>query len=106
VREGGAMTLEEAHWKLSALPAYAAGFADRGVLRPGYAADVVVYDYEGLKLLPQEIVHDMPAGEWRRVRRAEGYRYILINGEVTFEDGKPTGASSGRLLRHGAADNA
>ena len=103
VRDRGAMSLEEAHWKLSALPAYAAGFTDRGVLRPGAAADIVVYDYDGLKLLPQEIAHDMPAGEWRRVRRAEGYRYILVNGEVTFVDGNSTGANPGSLLRHGAA---
>ncbi len=106
VREGGAMSLEEAHWKLSALPAYAAGFAERGILRTGYAADIVVYDYDGLKLLPEEIAHDMPAGEWRRVRRADGYRYILVNGEVTFVDGKSTGASSGALLRHGVAHSA
>jgi N-acyl-D-amino-acid deacylase len=103
VREGRAMSLEEAHWKLSALPAYAAGFSDRGVLRPGYAADIVVYDHDKLKLMPEEIAHDMPAGEWRRVRRAEGYRHILVNGEVTFVDGEATGASAGRLLRHGAA---
>jgi N-acyl-D-aspartate/D-glutamate deacylase len=105
VRDSGAMSLEEAHWKLSALPAYAAGFTDRGLLQPGYAADIVVYDYDGLKLLPQEIAHDMPAGEWRRVRRADGYRYILVNGELTFVDGQPTGTTSGSLLRHGTAEN-
>jgi N-acyl-D-amino-acid deacylase len=53
--------------------------------------------------MPQEIAHDMPAGEWRRVQRAEGYRYILVNGEVEFVDGKPTGALAGNLLRHGVA---
>jgi N-acyl-D-amino-acid deacylase len=103
VRENNAMSLEDAHWKLSALPAYCAGFADRGMLREGYAADIVIYDYNGLKLLPQEIAHDMPAGEWRRVQRADGYRYIMINGEVEFVDGKPTGALAGRLLRHGTS---
>jgi N-acyl-D-amino-acid deacylase len=103
VRENNAMTLEEAHWKLSALPAYCAGFVDRGMLREGYAADIVIYDYNGLKLKPQEIAHDMPAGEWRRVQRADGYHYILVNGEVEFVDGKPTGALAGRLLRHGIA---
>jgi len=103
VRENSAMSLEDAHWKLSALPAYCAGFADRGMLREGYAADIVVYDYNSLKLLPQEIAHDMPAGEWRRVQRADGYRYILVNGQVEFIDGKPTGALAGGLLRHGAA---
>jgi N-acyl-D-amino-acid deacylase len=75
------------------------------VLRPGYAADIVVYDHDKLKLMPEEIAHDMPAGEWRRVRRADGYRYILVNGEVTFVDGEATGANAGRLLRHGAANS-
>jgi N-acyl-D-amino-acid deacylase len=100
-REHNAMSLEEAHWKLSALPAYCAGFWDRGTLREGYAADIVIYDYNNLKILPQEIVHDMPAGEWRRVQRAAGYRYVLVNGEVVFVDGQPDGALPGRLLRHG-----
>jgi N-acyl-D-amino-acid deacylase len=46
-------------------------------------------------------VHDLPGGEWRRVRKADGYRYILVNGKVTMRDGVETGASPGRLLRHG-----
>jgi len=61
----------------------------------------VVYDLEKLKVLPVEIVHDLPGDEWRRVQRAEGYKYTLVNGEVTFEDGNCTGATSGKLLRHG-----
>ena len=95
--------LEEAHWKLSALPAYCAGFVDRGLLREGYAADIVVYDFDKLEILPTEVAHDFPANEWRRVQRADGYRYMLLNGEVTFIDGQPTGIKSGRLLRHGTA---
>jgi len=51
--------------------------------------------------LAGEIVHDLPGGEWRRVQRARGYRAIIVNGELTFEDGKPTGATPGKLLRHG-----
>ncbi|MGO9056061.1 MAG: N-acyl-D-amino-acid deacylase family protein [Candidatus Binataceae bacterium] len=103
VREHPIVSLEEAHWKLSALPAYCAGFADRGLLREGYAADVVIYDMDKLQILPAEVAHDFPANEWRRVQRAEGYRYVLLNGEVTFIDGQPTGIKSGKLLRHGAA---
>ena len=102
VRDNHAMSLEEAHWKLSALAGYCAGFNDRGMLREGYAADIVIYDLDRLKILPQRIVFDMPAGEWRRVQDAEGYRYILVNGEVEYIDGKPTGVFGGRLLRHGA----
>ena len=104
VREHGMIELEEAHWRLSALPAWCAGFQERGVLREGAPADVIVYDYENLRALPMEIVHDFPGGEWRRVQRAEGYRYIMVNGEVTFEDGRPTGVTPGRVLRYGVGE--
>ena len=103
VREHEMSSLEEAHWRLSALPAMVAGFEGRGVLRKGAPADVVVYDYEGLKVLPAEVAHDLPGGEWRRIQRAEGYRYVLVNGEVTIRDDEETGTCSGRLLRHGGA---
>ena len=104
VRDEGVVTLEEAHYRLSNLPAHAAGFRDRGVLREGAAADIVVYDMEELAIDPPWIgdqVHDLPGGEWRRVQRAKGYDAILVNGEVTFEAGECTGATPGRLLRHG-----
>ncbi len=104
VRDTETVALEEAHRRLSALPAQAAGFRDRGTLRVGAPADVVVYDLARLRRLPDwngEVVHDLPAGEWRRVQRSEGYRWTLVNGQVTFEDGKCTGATPGRLLRHG-----
>ena len=104
VRQNGVMDLEEAHWRLSGYPAYAAGLKDRGVLREGMPADIVIYDLDALELLPPEIAHDFPAGEWRRIRRAKGYRHILVNGEPTFVDGVCTGATPGRLLRHGYAD--
>lgn len=101
VREHGILSLEEAHWKLSAVPARCAGFRDRGTLQEGAPADIVVYDYARLRVLPQEIVHDLPGNEWRRVQRAEGYRYVLVNGQVTVQDDKTTGMTPGRLLRHG-----
>ena len=106
VRDEQKVTLEEAHYRLSALPAHAAGFRDRGVLREGYAADMVVYDLAGLGVEPEwigEITHDFPGGEWRRVQRAKGYRSIVVNGAETFKDGKETGETPGKLLRHGRA---
>ena len=105
VRDEKRMTLEQAHYKLSYLPARAAGFRDRGLLREGAPADVVVYELERLERLPawwdSEVVHDFPGGEWRRVQRAQGYHYTLVNGELTFENDSCTGATPGRLLRHG-----
>lgn len=104
VRDEGVVTLEEAHFRLSALAAHAAGFRDRGVLREGAAADVVVYDMEELAIDPPwigEAEYDLPGGEWRRVQRAKGYQNIIVNGQVTFENGECTGALPGKLLRHG-----
>lgn len=104
VRDEGVITLEEAHYRLSALAAHAAGFRDRGILREGAAADVLVYDMEELEILPNwigDVEHDLPGGEWRRVQRAKGYDQIIVNGEVTFESGECTGATPGQLLRHG-----
>lgn len=102
VRETGELTLEQAHYRLSYLPAQAAGFLDRGFLREGAPADIVIYDFERLRRVPEvdyEVAYDFPAHEWRRIQRAEGYRYILVNGVVTFQDGVCTHATPGKLLR-------
>ncbi len=103
VRETGTMSLEEAHFRLSGMSAWAAGLKDRGTLRPGMAADIVIYDSDTVAAAESEIVHDLPANEWRRVQRAEGYKHIMVNGEVTFADGQCSGATSGALLYNGAA---
>jgi N-acyl-D-amino-acid deacylase len=104
VRDEQRITLEEAHYRLSALPAHAAGFRDRGTLREGLAADVVVYDLKRLGVEPDwvgEIAHDFPGGEWRRVQHARGYKAIICNGEMTWDEGRCTGATPGQLLRGG-----
>lgn len=103
VREHGIMSLEEAHWRLSALPAQAAGLKGRGHIAEGMPADILVYDYEALDSLPAERAWDYPAGEWRLIQKAKGYEYILVNGEITFVNGECTQATPGKLLRHGAA---
>ena len=74
VREHEIMSLEEAHWRLSYYPAVAAGLKDRGFLREGAPADVIVYDYERLDSGPQERLWDYPAGEMRLVQKATGLR--------------------------------
>ena len=103
VREHAIMGLEEAHWRLSALPAQAAGLKGRGHIAEGMAADIVVYDYDTIDSLPAERAWDYPAGEWRLIQKAVGYDYILVNGETTFVSGECTQATPGKLLRHGTA---
>lgn len=103
VRETGVLSLEEAHFRLSGLMAWAAGFKDRGTLREGMAADIVMYDPNTVNSRPSEILYDLPANEWRRVQKADGYRHIMVNGEITFNDGTCTGVTPGTLLRNGAA---
>ena len=68
----------------------------------GAPADIIVYDYDRLNITDTEVVHDLPGGDWRRVQRAGGYRYVLVNGAVTIENDTETGAPSGQLLRFGA----
>jgi N-acyl-D-aspartate/D-glutamate deacylase len=101
VREHEIMSLEEAHWRLSAYPAMAAGLKGRGFLAEGAPADLIVYDPETIDSLPQERVWDYPAGEWRLIQRAKGYDRIIVNGATTFIDGECTQATPGKLLRHG-----
>lgn len=101
VREEGLMDLEQAHWRLSGYSAIAAGFTDRGFLREGAPADIIVYDYDALDSLPPERLYDFPADDWRLAQKSVGYRWTIVNGEVTFEDGECTGATPGSLLRHG-----
>ncbi len=101
VRENELVDLEEAHWRLSAYPAMAAGFKDRGWIREGSPADIIVYDFEKLRRTETRRAYDFPANEWRLVREAEGYRWTMVNGKTTFEDGKCTGLTPGQLIRHG-----
>ena len=87
--------------KLSSDTARAYGLHDRGELRPGLLADINVIDFKNLRLFRPEAIHDLPAGGKRLVQRVEGYRFTVKSGEVTFEDGKSTGALPGTLVRGG-----
>ena len=101
VRDRGIMTLEQAHYKMSALPAWFAGMKNRGTLRVGDWADVMVYNMEELGLLydKPQFATDFPGGEKRLVQKPTGIRYILVNGAVTFVENECTGALPGKLLR-------
>ena len=87
--------------KLTRDTAMAYGLSDRGQLKPGLLADLNVIDFEGLRLYRPEAIYDLPAGGRRLVQRADGYRYTVKSGQVTFEDGEPTGALPGSLVRGG-----
>lgn len=78
---------------------WAIGIRDRGWLREGMAADIVVYYLDNLKVKPMETARDLPDGDWRRVQKAEGYRYVIVNGQITFENNVCSGALPGKLLR-------
>ncbi len=101
VRDNQWITYEEAHRRLSGLPAQLAGFHDRGLLRVDGPADIVVYDPERLTVEPTEVVEDLPGGEWRRIQRASGYHAVFVNGVRTIADDCQTEQHPGRLLRHG-----
>jgi len=77
------------------------GLYDRGVIAPGYRADLNVIDYEGLTLHAPQVVYDLPTGGRRLVQKASGYKATIVAGEITYRDGEPTGALPGRLLRGG-----
>ena len=99
VRDKQLMSLEEAHWRLSTMLGWAIGIRDRGWLREGMPADIIVYDLDKLQVLPTEIVTDLPNNDWRRVQKADGYNYTIVNGGITFEGQKCTGALPGKMLR-------
>jgi N-acyl-D-aspartate/D-glutamate deacylase len=79
--------------------ASAVGLLDRGVIAPGYRADLNVIDYDKLSLHAPEVSHDLPTGGRRLIQRAEGYVATIVKGEVTYRNGAPTGALPGRVLR-------
>ena len=75
------------------------GLMDRGLIAPGYRADLNVIDYEGLRLEAPVVAYDLPAGGRRLTQKAHGYVATIVGGVVTYRDGEPTGALPGRLVR-------
>jgi len=99
VRERQAFTLEQAVRMLTLVPATQWGFADRGLIRQGMAADFVVFDPNTIAAEMPEVVHDLPAGAKRLTQRCRGIKATVVNGQVLLDHGKHTGALPGRLLR-------
>jgi N-acyl-D-aspartate/D-glutamate deacylase len=75
------------------------GLLDRGLLLPGMKADVNLIDFEALRIHAPEMLYDLPTDAKRLVQRTDGYRMTLVAGEVILEDGEPTGALPGKLIR-------
>jgi N-acyl-D-amino-acid deacylase len=87
--------------KMTRDTAHLYGLEDRGVLAPGFKADLNLVDLENLNLRLPEMVYDLPAGARRLIQRADGWKATICSGEVTFEDGEHTDARPGRLIRGG-----
>ncbi len=98
-RKGERVSLPWMVEQLTRIPARALGLDDRGVIAPGFKADLNVIDFEQLKLLPPEVVRDLPGDGRRMMQRAEGYVATVVSGEVTYRHGQATGALPGRLVR-------
>jgi N-acyl-D-aspartate/D-glutamate deacylase len=75
------------------------GLNDRGLIKPGYRADLNVIDFDRLKLNMPKVVHDLPAGGRRILQRASGYDATIVKGAIISRDGQETGARPGRLVR-------
>jgi N-acyl-D-aspartate/D-glutamate deacylase len=98
-RKGGTIALEHAIKRQCHDTARLYGLNDRGVLKPGYLADINVIDLENVKLGKPWLAFDLPAGGKRLLQKADGYVATIKAGEVTFRDGRMTGALPGAVIR-------
>jgi N-acyl-D-amino-acid deacylase len=99
VREKQAFTLEEAVKMITCDTATQFGFHDRGLIREGMAADIVVFDADTVGARMPEVVTDLPAGAKRLLQKCDGMAATIVNGQVLLRDNEPTGNLPGRLLR-------
>ncbi len=103
VREKEIMSLEDAIRKLTFVPASLFGFSDRGLVRPGMAADLMVFDPATISPLEPGEAHDLPGGAKRRKQLAKGIEWTVVNGQVLMEKGEHTGAYPGKVARSSSA---
>lgn len=99
VREREIMSLEDAIRKLTFIPASLFGFSDRGLVRPGMAADLMVFDPATISPLEPGEAHDLPGGAKRRKQLAKGIEWTVVNGQVLMERGQHTGVYPGKVAR-------
>jgi N-acyl-D-aspartate/D-glutamate deacylase len=99
VRERKVMSLEQAIHKLTFHVASIFGLSGRGLLRPGYAADLVLFDPKSVNSHEPEWANDYPAGSKRLIQRSDGIHSTIVNGQIIHEDGRMTGDLPGHVLR-------
>ncbi|MDA8848182.1 amidohydrolase family protein [bacterium] len=99
VRNEQAFTIEQAVHRMTQVPATAWGFLDRGVIAPGMAADINVFDLGTVTPDMPELVYDLPGGARRLRQTASGFKATMVNGQVLLDHGEATGARPGQLLR-------
>ena len=100
-KRGPTIPLPEVVRGLTRDPALAVGLEDRGMIAPGYKADLNVIDFEGITLHSPRVRYDLPTGGRRLTQDADGYVATVVSGVVTRRGGRPTGAQPGRLVRGG-----
>jgi N-acyl-D-aspartate/D-glutamate deacylase len=99
VREKGTVSIEQAVNMLSRQTALSVGLEDRGLIGLGYKADLNIIDLDALRLHVPRVRSDLPAGGKRLSQKADGYDATIVSGQVTYRNGRPTGALPGRLVR-------
>ena len=105
VRDEELFTLEEGVRRITSVPARVCGLDDRGVIAPGFGADLMLVDLANLELGTKSIVSDLPAGGERWRAEVEGIEQVIVNGETIVESNKITGRLPGAVLRTRAAAN-
>ncbi|OBI04139.1 amidohydrolase [Mycobacterium sp. E2462] len=98
-RRAGRFSVAEAVRELTSVPARVAGLGDRGRIAVGFKADLNVIDHAGLRLHKPVIAYDLPAGGRRLDQTADGYVATVVSGEIIAENGVPTDARPGKLVR-------
>lgn len=98
IRERKVMSLEEGIRKLTFMVASIFGIHDRGLIRPGMAADLLLFDPQEIRECEPEMVNDLPGGERRLIQKALGVKMTLVNGEVLTENAEHTGTLPGQVL--------
>ena len=101
VRERSALSLEQAVRMITHQPAKIFRLHDRGLLAPGFAADITIFDPETVAPLMPRLVRDLPGGAHRLVQGAQGFKATIVNGQIFTRDNEVTEVRAGQLLRGG-----